>query len=52
MNSGKPALHFEQKAGLLLSDGAYFGWLGWIRFNFVCPRARILEGLDKTAAAL
>lgn len=47
-----PAKHFEQKAGLFLSDGAYFGWPGWIRFNFACPRARMLEGLEKMAAAI
>jgi cystathionine beta-lyase len=47
-----PALHFEKNAGLFLSDGAYFGWPGWIRFNFGCPRARMLEGLEKLAAAL
>ncbi len=47
-----PAQHFEKKAGLFLSDGAYFGWPGWIRFNFGCSRARMLEGLEKIAAAL
>jgi cystathionine beta-lyase len=47
-----PALHFEQKADLFLSDGAFFRWPGWIRFNFGCPRARMLEGLEKIAAAL
>ena len=47
-----PALHFEQKAGLFLSDGAFFRWPGWIRFNFGCPRARMLEGLAKIAAAI
>ncbi len=47
-----PARHFEEKADLFLSDGAYFGWPGWIRFNFGCPRARMLEGLEKIAAAL
>ena len=47
-----PAQHFEQKAGLFLSDGTYFGWPGWIRFNFGCPRKRMLEGLEKMAAAL
>ena len=45
-----PALHFEQKAGLFLSDGAFFGWPQYIRFNFACPRARMLEGLEKIAA--
>ena len=52
MGVENPAQHFEQKAGLFLSDGAYFGWPGWIRFNFGCPRARMLEGLEKIAAAL
>ncbi len=52
MGVENPAHHFEQKAGLFLSDGAYFGWPGWIRFNFGCPRTRMLEGLEKIAAAL
>ena len=52
MGVENPAAHFEKKAGLFLSDGAYFGWPGWFRFNFGCPRARMLEGLEKIAAAL
>lgn len=52
MKVENPALHFEKNAGLFLSDGAYFGWPGWVRFNFGCPRARMLEGLEKIAAAL
>lgn len=52
MGVENPALHFEKKAGLFLSDGAYFGWPGWIRFNFGCPRTRMLEGLEKIEAAL
>ncbi len=52
MGVENPAKHFEEKAGLFLSDGAYFGWPGWFRFNFGCPRARMLEGLEKIAAAL
>lgn len=47
-----PALHFEKSAGLFLSDGAFFGWPRHIRFNFGCPRARMLEGLEKIASAL
>lgn len=47
-----PAQHFEKQAGLFLSDGAYFGWPGWIRMNFGCPRSRVLEGLEKIAGAL
>lgn len=52
MGVENPAQHFEHKAGLFLSDGAYFGWPGWIRFNFGCPRVRMLEGLEKIAAAM
>lgn len=52
MGVENPAQHFEKNAGLFLSDGAYFGWPGWVRFNFGCPRARMLEGLEKIARAL
>lgn len=52
MNVENPAQHFEKKAGLFLSDGAFFGWPRHIRFNFGCPRTRMLEGLEKIAAAL
>jgi cystathionine beta-lyase len=47
-----PAAHFEREAGLFLSDGAHFGWPGWLRFNFGCPRQRMLEGLEKLRRAL
>ncbi|MDP4847555.1 MAG: hypothetical protein NWR51_09870 [Akkermansiaceae bacterium] len=47
-----PAKFFEEKAGLFLSDGAPFGWSGWVRFNFACPRSRMLEGLGKMKKAL
>ncbi len=47
-----PAQHFEKNAGLFLSDGAFFGWPKHIRFNFGCPRARMLEGLEKIAGAI
>lgn len=49
---GNAAEFFEKEAGLFLSDGAFFGWPGWVRFNFACPRARMLEGLGKMRAAL
>ncbi len=49
---GNPAHYFEKKAGLFLSDGAFFGWPGWLRFNFGCPRTVMLAGLEKIAAAL
>ncbi|MEK7953117.1 MalY/PatB family protein [Luteolibacter soli] len=52
MNVDNPAQHFEKNAGLFLSDGAYFGWPGWIRFNFGTTRARMLAGLEKMARAM
>ena len=47
-----PANFFEKEAGLFLSDGAFFGWPGYVRFNFGCPRSRMLEGLGKIKAAI
>lgn len=47
-----PAKFFEEKAGLFLSDGGPFGWEGWVRFNFACPRSRMLEGLGKMKVAI
>jgi cystathionine beta-lyase len=52
MNVPNPATHFEQHAGLFLSDGAFFGWPQHLRFNFACPRAYLLQGLEKLARAL
>ncbi len=52
MGVENPAEHFERNAGLFLSDGAPFGWPNHLRFNFGCPRARMLEGLEKIAALL
>lgn len=47
-----PAERLETHAGLFVSDGAFFGWPGWFRFNFGCPRANMLAGLGKIPAAL
>ena len=52
MATDKPAAHFEEKAGLFLSDGAFFGWPRHVRFNFGCPRETMLRGLEKMAAAI
>lgn len=52
MGVDNPALHFEKNAGLFLSDGAFFGWPGYVRFNFGCPHERMLEGLEKIAGVL
>jgi cystathionine beta-lyase len=48
----QPAQYFEKKAGLFLSEGSFFGWPGYFRFNFACPRSRMLEGLEKIKGAL
>ena len=42
-----PATHWEKASGLFLSDGAFFGVPQHVRFNFGCPRARMMEGLEK-----
>lgn len=52
LDAANPAKWFEERAGLFLSDGAAFGWPRYVRFNFGCPRARMMEGLEKLAAAL
>lgn len=52
MGVENPADHFEKRAGLYLSDGRFFGWPGWFRFNFGCTRARMIEGLEKIRDAL
>jgi len=46
-----PARHFEENAGLFLSDGAFFGAPDHFRLNFGCPESRLLEGLEKLAGA-
>lgn len=49
MHKDNPATFFSQEAGLYLSDGSFFGDPGHVRFNFGCPHARMLEGLEKMA---
>lgn len=46
-----PAAFLEEEAGLFVSEGAFFGWPGWFRFNLACPRTRMLDGLEKIARA-
>ena len=48
----KPADHFEKKAKLFLSEGSHFGMKNHFRFNFACPRSRMIEGLEKIKKAL
>lgn len=45
---------FLKRAKVALSDGAAFGpgGQGFVRFNFGCPRAQMMEALDRMANAL
>lgn len=52
MGVKNPADFFEEHAGLFLSDGAFFGWPGHVRFNFGCPHAYLEAGLLKIESAL
>lgn len=47
-----PATFFEKEAAVYLSDGVFFGAPGHVRFNYGCPHARVLEGLEKMAKVI
>ncbi len=47
-----PAQFFAKEAGIFLTDGGPFGSAQHVRFNFGCPRAHMIEGLEKMKAAL
>ncbi len=51
---GSPYRFFLEHARVALSDGAVYGsgGAGFVRLNFACPRALLLEALDRMAAAL
>ncbi len=51
---GSPYKFFLEKARVALNDGATFGpgGEGFLRFNFGCPRAQMVEALDRMRAAL
>ena len=42
---------FFEEAGVGLSDGSWFGMDGYLRLNFGCPRATLMEALEKMARA-
>jgi cystathionine beta-lyase len=46
-----PKRFFEQ-AGVELFDGRHFGGPGHVRLNFACPRALLLEALDRMKRAV
>lgn len=45
-----PRTHFESH-GVGLSDGVEFGTPGFLRMNFGCPTARVLEALTQMEKA-
>ena len=49
-----PHTFFLHHAGVALNDGATFGpgGAGFVRLNFGCPRARLMEGLERMRASL
>jgi cystathionine beta-lyase len=51
---GNPFRHFLKYAKVALADGAGFGpgGEGFVRFNFGCPRAQMMEALERISAAL
>jgi len=51
LGAPNPARHFEEQAGLFLSDGAYFGAPDHIRLNFGCTQCHLRKALEKIAAA-
>ena len=47
----QPSQYFED-FGVGLSDGAEFGYPGYVRINFACPRSQLKEALTNFAAGL
>ena len=47
-----PVAFFEQAAGVGLSDGKEFGFPGYLRLNFACPRKVLKNCLQKMAVAV
>ena len=51
LNLDNPEVFFEQ-AGVGLMDGKHFGFPGFVRLNFGCPRSLLQEGLDRVTQAI
>ena len=51
---GNPHRFFLQEAKVAVNDGSTFGQggEGFVRLNFGCPRATLVEALDRIQAAL
>jgi len=50
----KPSEFFKEKSKVLMNDGEWFGQggEGFVRLNFGCPRAMLVEALEKLKEAL
>jgi cystathionine beta-lyase len=48
----KDPIQFFERAGIGLSDGAFFGQKGFVRLNFGCPASLLKKGLDRFENAL
>jgi cystathionine beta-lyase len=44
--------HFFEQAGVALFDGRAFDGPGFVRLNFGCPRATLLEGIERMRRAV
>ena len=51
LESTDPA-HFFEQAGVGLSDGRQFDEQGYVRLNFGCTRATLVEACDRLATAV
>lgn len=47
-----PADFFLEKAKVKVCDGDIYGNVQFIRFNYACPRAQLMEALDKMERAI
>ena len=52
MGLDDPAAFFEEKAHVKVSSGTIYGDPQCVRFNFGCPRAQLLEALDRIENAV
>lgn len=47
-----PSVFFEEKAHVKVCDGDIYGYRQCVRFNYGCPRAQLVEALDRMEKAV
>lgn len=52
LNESQPVEFFAKQAGVYLTDGRPFGSSDHVRFNFGCPEAQMMSGLEAMAKAV